>query len=673
MMEPFVALDEVAAVVAVEEDICDEAIALINITYTPLPFLLHAEQALATGAPVLRGDTNEVHTPTITKRGDVTAGRAAADVTIGPYTYESMTMFENTVARQHAGIESEVSCSSWDGNRLTFWADTQTMHPDVKTVAAAMGLPYNKVYFPWTGTGYRGGGKGERGKSKLITSFLAMQLGVPVKAMADSERHFSVSGCHQVQNLTISSGAKKDGTLTFIEHMDVCDGGNNSGASANGQTILQKLFVCPNLLLTARDFTLNTNTAGSPRCVQHPRCTLPTAIHFDRMAEALNMNPADFLLKNIFTGSGTGKDQDNPAVEMGSNPMPGMLQDLIAHSGWTTKWKGWKTPMAVNGVKATGIGISIHQCSHGGVGSPATAVITARDDGTFIVDNGSGEFGQGMSQVTILMAAEELGVTVDKVGFATIDTDSMAEGKSCFGSGGTRSEGGAIILAARDLKQQLFALAIAAGKIKATDVTQLETTNNNIYLVSDPTQTVAIKDVTALAGSQYMDAPAGGILIGRGSHNTKGTSSMQWGCAVVEVEVDTDTGEWKVLNAFQEHDAGRVIFGSGALSMLQGGVIECLGRAGMEGIVRDQATGLVLNGNYLDYKIPTHADLPQNIDITMNEGIEPFGPFGAKGMAEPICNAPANAFANAIYNACGARVYNTPITPEKILVAMGKG
>jgi CO/xanthine dehydrogenase Mo-binding subunit len=93
----------------------------------------------------------------------------------------------------------------------------------------------------------------------------------------------------------------------------------------------------------------------------------------------------------------------------------------------------------------------------------------------------------------------------------------------------------------------------------------------------------------------------------------------------------------------------------------------------MEGIVRDQATGLVLNGNYLDYKIPTHADLPQNIDITMNEGIEPFGPFGAKGMAEPICNAPANAFANAIYNACGARVYNTPITPEKILVAMGKG
>ena len=145
----------------------------------------------------------------------------------------------------------------------------------------------------------------------------------------------------------------------------------------------------------------------------------------------------------------------------------------------------------------------------------------------------------------------------------------------------------------------------------------------------------------------------------------------QWGCVVTEVEVDVDTGEVRVLNLWNNHGAGRVIWRMGADNQADGANIMSMGRAIMEGLIKDESTGVTLNPNYLDYKIPTHADVP-NLYQTWEEEIDPFGPFGAKGIGEPLLGAPAPAIANAIYNAIGARVNSSPITPEKILAALGK-
>jgi CO/xanthine dehydrogenase Mo-binding subunit len=146
---------------------------------------------------------------------------------------------------------------------------------------------------------------------------------------------------------------------------------------------------------------------------------------------------------------------------------------------------------------------------------------------------------------------------------------------------------------------------------------------------------------------------------------------MSWSCDVADVEVDTDTGEVTVLNIWCVHGAGRTIWQTGAHNQALGALTMSMSRCLSEGLIRDNVSGIALNPNYLEYKLPTHMDIP-NQEIDFVSEIDPYGPFGCKGIAEPLLDAPAPAIANAIYNACGARVNNTPITPDKILVAMGK-
>jgi CO/xanthine dehydrogenase Mo-binding subunit len=266
-----------------------------------------------------------------------------------------------------------------------------------------------------------------------------------------------------------------------------------------------------------------------------------------------------------------------------------------------------------------------------------------------------------------IMAAEELGVSIDRVFPAHVDTGSAQESRNPGGSTVTRGSGTAVILACRDMKEQLFQLAIDSGKIEAASAEDLEMADNVIYVKANPATNVAVQEVTGRQNS------VSGPLIGRGSYGAVRDRWMhrQWGCTVAEVEVDVDTGEVGVLNIWNNHGAGRVIWYQGSMNQGYGANIMSMGRAIHEGLIKDEGTGISLNPNFLDYKIPTHADVP-NITQTFEEEIDPFGPFGAKGIGEPLLGSPAPAIVNAIFNACGARVDDTPATPDKILTALGK-
>jgi len=231
----------------------------------------------------------------------------------------------------------------------------------------------------------------------------------------------------------------------------------------------------------------------------------------------------------------------------------------------------------------------------------------------------------------------------------------------------TRGSGTAIILACRDMKEQMFKLAIAAKLVTATKPEELETSDSTIYLKADPTKKVPIKTVLAQQSSVT------GPLIARGFYATKRINWMHhsWNAMVAEVEVDTDTGEWHVNNVWSNHDTGRVGWYKGAMNQFYGGNTLYIGLNGFEGLVKDEATGITLNADYIGYKIPTHADIP-NYFLTMNETPDPYGPMGLKGIAEPMGPAVGACIANAIYNASGARLYATPFTPDKLLAALGK-
>lgn len=658
--------NEVAAVVAEDEDVAEEALALIQVEYEELPFVLYAEDALEDGTPILHGDTNLVGSPFKLERGDIEEGLRQADSTIEG-EYHSLTKpWEG--GRDHADIENESLTAVWENSRLTLYSSAQSPYSDAATVAGLLGLPQNHVRTVQGGSGVGFGQKGARNKGKILASWVAKKYNRPCKCRLDSEGQFSTSGKQPDQHHYVKVGVKTDGTITAIEGIGIANAGPWGGRSMNDAHIeWDKMYTTDNIYLEGLDAYTNTPPTSALRCVQHPIPTMFGGIHMDRVAESIGMNPADFLLKNVRKTSGEGGDPSNPTWDIGVTPMPGLLEKAIADSGFRSKWKGWNTPVSVNGNIQKGIGIAVHCCRHGYLANPESAMIFSNPDGTFSLNCGSADVGQGARTVLSLIAAEELGVGAKDVLMGTMDTSLTQESRSPGGSTVTRGSGTAIILACRDIKESLFKLAISAKLINATNPEELETAEGNIYLKANPDVKVAIKTVTAQQNS------VSGPLIGRGFYATKRINWMhrQWDVQVAEVDVNVDTGEFQVANVWGVHDMGRIGWYRGAENQYYGGNTLYLSLSTTECMVKDESTGITLNPDFVGYKLLTHADIP-TYHLNMNETPDPYGPMGLKGIAEPMGPAIQAATANAIYNACGARIYSSPLTCYKILAALGK-
>ena len=668
--ECYVEGDEVAVVAAEEFDIAEEAIAQIDVEYEVLPFILDPVAALEPNAYIVHGDSNLERENFFTHtRGDVDAGFDEADEIIED-NYDSMS-------RDHGDLEGENNTVFWDGEILTSWTCMKNVYSDQATLASRLNLPINKVRIA---PGYQsvnfGSGKGSFLKGEVVAGYVSMHTHRPVKFRGLTEGKFNATGNQTDQHHQIKVGVKNDGTLTAISDYTINNSGAYGSRSSNDcHTVVRAIYECPNLYLEGKDAYTNTPRVTSVRCVHHPHPTHNINVHMDKVAEAVDMNPADFLLKNMNYRSGHGTDQDFPEWDVGSNPMPEMFEDVLASSGWYSKWKGWGTPLSVNGSKKRGIGIAINSDRHGYLADPQSAHIVACDDGTFSLSCGSPDVGQGARTTLPLIAAEELGVSADRVRMTKVDTLTTQESRGPSGSTVTRGSGTAVILAARDVKEQLFKLAIAGGDIEANSPEELETADGFIYLKSDPEVKVEIDDVIGSQGSSYIDADgASGMIIGRGSYATNRINWMhrQWCTTVAEVEVDVDTGEVSVINAWHQSDIGRVIWLTGCISQVQGGLVHGQSRALFEEQIKDEATGVTLNPNNLDYKLVTFMDTANYGDLGFYEAIDPYGPLGAKGLGEPCVGAFSPAISNAIYNACGARINNPPMTPDSVLQALGK-
>lgn len=668
---------EVAAVVAKDEDIADEAVDLIEVEYEVKPFILYAKEALEPGAPIIFGETNEIGDPWIMDRGDVDAGFAAADHVVEVETTSVTKPWSGD--RTCAGIEPETLTASWEEERLKIWSATQNPHGDARTVAAQLGLPYNRVVTMPSYMGVGFGNKGTNNKAKILTGYAAHDTGQPVKCRQYTETSFNVGRSVQTaQNHSWRIGVNNDGTITTLEDINIQASGAWGGrGSTDSAKPLHFLYNIPNCHAVGRDVATNSNGTGVPRCVQHPQFAHGFGVALDQAAEVVNMDPADFILKNVNTKDRVGSSLQYPEWDMSSNPNPGLLQAVINNSGWKTKWKGWKTPMAVSGTKQKGIGIALQGCRHGYLSNPMSAMIKANNDGTWDLSCGSHDVGQGARTVLALIAAEEMGLPAEDVRMSYYQTATTQESVGTGGSRVTRGSGTAVIVACRDAKRQLFEMAIADGKIEADKPEDLETIDGNIYLKADPTVTVAVKEVTARQGRVYFERPDGSVggypIIGRGGYVTKRDRWMHihWNGVVAEVEVDVDTGEVTVEKLTIVHDVGRVGWYKGLINQQYGGAIMSMGRVMYEGCIKDDATGVTLNPNYLDYKLPTHADIPE-MPIELYEKFDWCGPMGVKGVGEPMCLGTAPAVANAVYNACGARINSTRLTPDKILAALGK-
>jgi xanthine dehydrogenase YagR molybdenum-binding subunit len=640
--------DDIAVVAAVDEDRAEEALELIKVDYQPLPFVLDPEEALKPTAPKIHPQGNLVGgKPSTLVRGDVEKGFQEADL-----VYESKYY---TPMLQHASAEPRVCVAQWERGKLTVWESTQYTFGTQAGLAAVLKIPMSKVRVI---SEFMGGGFGDKLQMEryaVLAAILSMQTGQPVRIEFSREENFLAAHHRYPAVCYLKYGAKKDGTLTAIQVKVVADLGAYShlDGAMNVWETMKSVYRCPNVKAEGYNAYTNKPEGGSMRCVGHPQGDFAQEVHMDIMAEKLGLDPVAFRLKNHARLADGDQDRKIP---FSSNGMEECIRKGADAMGWAQKWQ---KPATSPGPIKKGMGMAIHACRHGAMTVPSAGMVKINSDGTVNVYTGSNDIGASQKTTMAMIAAEELGIPLAAVSVTSADTETTLDTGSSGGSKQTITAGTAMKLAAADAKRQLF--DIAAKELK-TEKEQLELRDGRIYIKGSD-KGVPMADI-------LRRAPA--TITGRGTGSLpQGVTTHCFAAHFVEVAVDTLSGKIRVLKLVAAHDTGKVINLLGAENQIDGGAIQGIGFGLTENQIFDNATGLCVNANLVDYKLMTMKDVPE-IDHVIIEPIDAHGPFGAKGLGEPPYGPPAPAIANAIYNAIGVRFTELPINIRSVLEGLKK-
>jgi 4-hydroxybenzoyl-CoA reductase subunit alpha len=661
--------DEIAAVAAVDEETAERAIRLIEVEFAELPAVFDPETAMAPGAPVIHPEkpryAGNINTSVDWNFGDVEKGFAEADHVreqrfVGNRTYQ-------------APMEAHAALARWEhhGDRLTIWTSTQTPHYVHRSLSRMLGIPMGKIRVirPSVGGGF--GAKCEATPLDFCSAIFAKRTGRPVMMEYSREemfRHFR--GRHK-QYIDLKIGVKRDGTITAVDQRVVLDGGAYTSfgviTAYYAGSMLPTLYKMPNYRYDGTRIYTNLPASGAFRGhgVPQPRFAFESLL--DMIAEDLGLDPIEIRLRNAMTPN----TRTCNALDISSCEFTATLERARDTSLWLEK-KG-KLP------RGKGIGVG---CGGfvSGAGYPiyrsdfphSNAVIRVHEDGTGVsLHIAAAEIGQGSDTVLVQMAAEELGVPYEWVWLADCDTTMSPLDLGSYSSRVTLMAGHAVQRAATKVRAQVLE---AAAVELSRDVTSLVARGGRIFAKDDPDGGGGM-DWAAAARLAFS---AQGPVVGTGSYQPPrnlggeykggavGTSpAYSFSTVVAEVTVDMETGRISVDRVTDFSDAGTVINPVTFHGQVEGSIVMGLGETLFEDTLFD-AKGRATNPNLHDYLIPTIRDTPE-IHTAAVESYEPNGPFGAKEVGEGSLIPVLGAIANAIYDACGVRVTELPITPERIL------
>ena len=385
----------------------------------------------------------------------------------------------------------------------------------------------------------------------------------------------------------------------------------------------------------------------------------------EKAADAIGMDPVEFRLKNLNEEGNpdTGKPFSNPGIRE-------CIEKAAERIDWKAKWHAPRAQEVSPGV-FHGIGLAAHACSHGAGGDPATGQVIVNRDGSVQCVSGCTEIGPGQRTQMAMIAAEALGVPMNRVSItAYVDTDNTTDTGGTNGSRQTNTGGRGIYEAAMDAKRQILDFAArkfveeareSDQEIKVTPE-QLDIKNGEIFVKADPSRKLSFQ---AVVGSIPVS------MLGRAIYR-QGSDWQRtaWASHAAEVEVDIGTGSVLVTNFVAVHDVGQAINPFAVEQQIEGGVVMALGAVFTEEMLIDKGTGLPLNPNMLDYKALSILDVPDTIDVVIVERPKAYGVFGAHGIGEPPMSPPAPAVAAAIHNAVGVWMLHMPVTREKLLAEL---
>ncbi len=650
----------IAIVAAENEHIADEAIRLIEVQYEILPATLDMMEGAKSSAPKqwdnkLDGTIINVTPPLIRGNPD----QARADVILDAVLIRP--------TEQHLALEPTGSLSYWDNDKLVMTYTNQYAHGCRAGLSQALKIPQNKIRI--IQPGYMGSGYGYRSGIDLAevhAAILAKVTGRPIKTLYTRAEDFVTRSHRPNFRNEMKLGVNRDGTLQFGTFKVFANVGAQRAGAANGSWFnMQNLYKIPNLKLEAVDVFTNSYKSGPYRCVSHPNGTFALEMMMERAAYAINMDPVEFRLMNL---NETGNPDTNRPF---SNPG---VRDCITQAadkiGWKQNWHAPKAKEVRPGV-FHGIGLAVHACSHGGGGNPISGQIIVNTDGSVQAVSASNEIGAGQRTLVAMVAAESLGVPLERVTISThIDTDVTSDTGISSGSIQTNTGSYAMFHAAQDAKRQLLdwgtrkLIDDAKKQNQSLDVKpeDLDIQGGFLMQKSDPNKKVPLNEVT-----QFRGAPIVGQYVGVQDQKWERTG---WASHAAEIEVDTVTGTIKILNYVAAHDVGRALNPFALEQQIEGGVVMALGATLTEEMLIDSATGLPLNPNMLDYKPLTIKDAPHNVQVVFIEKTKEYGTYGAHGIGEPPMGPPAPTIAAAVYNATGAWIDSMPITRAKLLTAL---
>jgi putative selenate reductase molybdopterin-binding subunit len=661
--------DRVAAVAAESRAIAEEALRLIEVEYEDLPPVLEIEQAMAPGAPVIHDepDSTDIHDASrnvagyiLKEIGSVERGFREAD-----------HIFERefrTQRQQHCSIEPHITISWLDpDNRLVIRSSTQVPFHSRRQVAQILQIPLQRVHVvkPRIGGGF--GGKQEM-LLEDICGALALATRRPVKIEYTREEEFTMARSRHPQILRMKMGVKRDGTIVASQLTVLATtgayGSHATTVQGNTGSKVLPLYRTPNMRFECHIVYTNAPVAGAFRGYGCPQGFFAQESLVDEIAHELKMDPIEFRRKNMIRLG----DLDELSAELGEGRrgLPRRIRscglpECLEQGAAAIDWERRRKAPASNGHLRRGVGVACSMQGSGIAGIDwASALIRLNEDGSFHLLAGASDVGAGADTVLAQIAAETLGVSLDKITVTSGDTDFTPFDVGAYASSTTIISGGAVKKTAEKVRDQIVKLASKMLEVPPED---LICRDNQVVAKSECGKSVTMADLAMHA--TYREKLQ---IIDSASHFN--TDSPPPFCAqFADVEVDTETGEIRVLHLVTAVDCGVPINPRQAEGQVEGAVAQSLGYGFTEEMVLD-GQGRMINPSFLDYKILSSKDMPKLTTILV-ETDEPLGPYGAKSIGEVAINTAAPAVLNAVFNAIGVRFRKLPVRPEDVLRALG--
>ena len=679
--------EPLALIAAETRDLAERAAERVEFELEPIPGVYDPMEAMKPGAPIVTGPDNIVAERRI-RKGDVEAGLAEADVVV-----------ENTFRtpfQEHAFLEPEVGLAWVDENEVVNIRVSTQVIEHFRPIADAIGVPHNKVRIRGALVGGGFGGK-EDLTVEVYLALLARRTGRPVRLEYTREDSFVGHGKRHPFILTYRTGVTKEGRITALQVRMVADSG--AYVFLSPYVLLYALVAAPgpyridNLDVFARAAATNNMYTSAFRGFGALQACAAYEQQMDEVAKAIGLDRMEFRRRNflrtgepVSTGfvppSAIWVDRcaeqawaalDEPAEPAEPSP-PGAPPADGSPAGISSAGAAPTGSAPADGPVRIGRGIACYQQSYGRLTflhDTSEAWVGVEMDGAVVVRSGVTDIGAGQISALAQIAAEVLGVTLDDVVVYNSDSAVTPLAGTTTATRALYMTGNAVKQAAEALRGRLVERAARALGAAPGDI---DMGFGEVFAIDAPDRSMPLVDLVRTCAAEGIHRSELAIFrapftdgLDPDTGQGQAHPDYVYGAHAVEVSVDVETGEVEVLRSVAAHDVGQCINPAAVEGQIQGGAQNGQGYALSEEMLYEE--GRLLTPSFSEYLMPTAMDMPK-VECILLESRSGVGPYGAKGIGEPAMTAVAPAIANAVADAIGVRVFELPITPERVVAAL---